>query len=80
MAFFKDNTLKDNTQSVAKRLLWVQRLVWILIYGGLLTFILGHFVAETDVALARTLGVAGMIAFAIGVVLIYVRSRMPDND
>ena len=54
----------------------IQLWIWVLIYGGLLTFILGHFVSRTDVALARVLGVAGMIAVVVGVVLIFVRAKM----
>ncbi len=61
------------TEAAIKR---IQVWVWVLIYGGLLTFILGHFVSRTDVALARVLGVVGMVAVVVGVVLIFVRARM----
>ena len=54
----------------------IQVWVWVLIYGGLLTFILGHFVSRTDVATARVLGVIGLVAVVTGVVLIFVRARM----
>ena len=54
----------------------IQVWVWVLIYGGLLTFILGHFVSRTDVATARLLGVIGMAAVGVGVVLIFVRARL----
>lgn len=54
----------------------IQVWAWVLIYGGLLTFILGHFVSRTDVTMARVLGVVGMVAVVVGIVLIFVRARM----
>ena len=75
MAFFKEDNSIHN-----KRLKRVENLVWVLIYGGLLVFITGHFVAAEDVALARTMGLIGMVAVAAGVVLIFVRSRMRGKD
>lgn len=60
-------------------LLWVQRLVWIYIYGGLLSIVLGVFVARSDMALARSMQVAGAFFVLIGVVLIYVRSRLKET-
>ncbi len=56
----------------------IQVWVWVLIYGGLLTFILGHFVSRTDVDTARWLGIVGMLAVAVGVALIFVRARMKE--
>ncbi len=60
-------------------LLWVQRLVWICIYGGLLSLVVGTFLARTDEAMAWTLRVAGGAVAAVGVVLIYVRSRLKES-
>lgn len=74
MAFFKNY---DGTTNA--KLIRIERLVWVLIYGGLLSFVVGHFVAETDESLARVMGIAGMIAVAAGVALIYVRSRMHEG-
>jgi undecaprenyl pyrophosphate phosphatase UppP len=62
-----------------KTLVWVQRLVWIYIYGGLLSVVLGIFLARTDMALARTIQVVGGAFVVIGVVLIYVRSRLKET-
>lgn len=60
-------------------LMWVQRLVWIYIYGGLLSIVLGVFVARSDTALARLMQGAGAFFVLIGVVLIYVRSRLKET-
>jgi hypothetical protein len=54
----------------------VEALVWVLIYGGLLLLCLGIFTARLDARLGWLLGVAGGAIAAVGVVLIYVRSRM----
>ena len=62
-----------------KTLMWVQRLVWIYIYGGLLAVVLGIFLARTDMALARAIQGVGAVFVVIGVVLIYVRSRLKET-
>jgi predicted membrane channel-forming protein YqfA (hemolysin III family) len=57
----------------------LQKVVWILIYGGLLTLVLGLFTQRTDEAVGWTLLVIGGVLAAFGVVLIWVRSRLkPD--
>jgi hypothetical protein len=60
----------------AKTLMWIQRLVWIYIYGGLLSIVLSLFVSRTDEATATGMQVVGGIFVALGVVLILVRSRL----
>jgi hypothetical protein len=52
-------------------------LVWVLIYGGLLTLSLAVFVGGTSPLLGWGLGVAGALATVAGVVLVWVRSRKP---
>jgi hypothetical protein len=61
----------------------VQTAVWVLIYGGLLTLITGYTLGQTDKSSAgmgwttsNTLMLLGGLATALGVLLIYVRSRM----
>jgi O-antigen/teichoic acid export membrane protein len=54
----------------------VEKLVWILIYGGLLVLSLSFFVARGDAAVGWVLGVIGAAAALAGVVLIWWRSRM----
>jgi VIT1/CCC1 family predicted Fe2+/Mn2+ transporter len=57
----------------------LQTLIWVLIYGGLLTLVLGIATARSDGAVGWTLGVVGGLAAAAGVVLIAVRARFkPD--
>ena len=61
----------------------VEALVWILIYGGLLALGLGTFVLRQSAGegqvIAAVLFVVGAIAVLAGVVLVVVRSRMPDS-
>lgn len=75
MAFFKKYNGSTNI-----KLIRIERLVWVLIYGGLLSFVIGHFMVETDEALAQGMGIAGLIAVVAGAVLIYVRSRLREGD
>ena len=61
------------TPSTLQRL---QTLIWVLIYGGLLTLVLGIATARIDNALGVVLMVVGGVAAAAGVVLIVVRARL----
>jgi hypothetical protein len=61
----------------------VQTAVWVLIYGGLLTLITGYALglsyksgAGAGWTTANTLTLLGGLATALGVLLIYIRSRM----
>ena len=56
----------------------VEKLTWILIYGGLLVLCLGLFVQRQHDPIGWTMVVAGGVAAAAGVVLIWVRSRMKE--
>ena len=58
----------------------LQKLIWVLIYGGLLTLVLGLSVQRTDASLGLTLVLAGGAVAAVGALLIYVRSRMKPNE
>ena len=55
---------------------WIEHLTWVLIYGGLLVLILGIAVGRGNEAVGWGLAVPGAVAAAVGVALIYVRSRM----
>jgi steroid 5-alpha reductase family enzyme len=61
---------------------WLDRLTWILLYGGLLTFVLGLAVRAGAEApgVATCLMTAGLVAAVVGVVLIVVRSRLKPPD
>ncbi len=55
--------------------------VWVLIYGGLLVLALGIAVQQRgDAALGWTLALAGGMVAAVGVLLIWVRSRRKDES
>jgi hypothetical protein len=61
-----------------KSLQWIERLVWVFIYGGLLAASLGLFVLKGgDELLGWLLIGKGLTAAAGGVVLIVLRSRWP---
>ena len=57
----------------------LENTIWILLYGGLLTLILGLFTQRADDELGLTMVVWGGVAAAFGAVLIYVRSRVRAN-
>lgn len=72
MAFFKPSADPVSNKNV-KRL---QSLIWVLIYGGLLTLVLGLSMERLDDAIGWSMVVAGGVIAAIGFALIYVRSRI----
>lgn len=57
----------------------LHKLIWVLIYGGLLALVLGIATARTDDALGWTLIVGGGVLAAVGVVLILVRARLKTD-
>jgi hypothetical protein len=54
-------------------------LIWVLIYGGLLSVGLGLSVARSDDALGWTIISGGGFTAAVGVLLVFVRARMKDD-
>ncbi len=54
----------------------LETLVWVLIYGGLLTLSLGVFVQQLHDPIGWTLTIVGAVAAVAGAVLVWVRSRM----
>lgn len=76
MGFFKESGSTTSSKLIAR----LQQLIWILIYGGLLTLVLGLSVQRMDDALGWSMVVAGSVVAAIGFVLIYVRSRLTSSD
>ena len=64
----------------AQKLQRLHKIIWGLIYGGLLVLVLGIATARTDDAIGWTLIVVGGMVAAAGVVLIGVRARLtPDT-
>ena len=61
----------------------LHKLIWVLIYGGLLTLVLGLATGRSDAALGWSLalggGLGGGLAAAVGVVLIAVRARLKTD-
>ena len=54
----------------------LHKIIGALIYGGLLTLVLGIATARTDAATGWVLMVGGGVVAAVGVVLIAVRARL----
>ena len=54
----------------------LHKIIWALIFGGLLTSILGIFVGKTDDAIGWMMVAAGIVLVVIGAILIYVRSTL----
>lgn len=54
----------------------LQQLIWVFIYGGLLTLVLGLSVQRNDASLGFTIALSGGGLALLGAVLIYVRSRL----
>jgi len=57
----------------------LEKWIWILIFGGLFAVIIGIAIGRAEEALGWLLAVPGVALVAVGVVLIYVRSRLPDG-
>ena len=74
MAFFK-----QSGETPPKTLARIHTAAWALIYSGLLSLITGYTAAQSDTDLGLKICVAGSLATAVGVLLIYLRSRMPDK-
>jgi hypothetical protein len=53
----------------------VDVIIWICIYGGLLSVVGAFAIADAQPAFAPWLGAVGSLATAVGIVLIYIRSR-----
>lgn len=72
MGFFKPSSHTASDKAVAR----LQALIWVLIYAGLLTLVLGLSVQRMDADTGWLLVAGGALVAAVGVVLIYVRSRI----
>jgi vacuolar-type H+-ATPase subunit I/STV1 len=58
----------------------VEKWIWMLIYAGMLLFALGLAVQRSDTLLGWGMATAGGAMTVIGIVLIWVRSRMKDTQ
>jgi len=75
MPFFNIN----GSGTSSKRLVRIERAVWALIYGGLLSIVLGLFIDQSGAQDASLFYQIGGLAVGAGVVLIYVRSRLHEE-
>jgi hypothetical protein len=57
----------------------LEKWIWILIYGGLFMLILGIATGRTNEGLGWSMAVPGVAIAIVGVVLIYIRSRLKDS-
>jgi Flp pilus assembly protein protease CpaA len=69
MSFFNKYNGTSNT-----RLLRMERVIWVLIYGGLLTLVLAWFTENTQATTATGLYAVGGVALVIGLAVFYLRS------
>lgn len=60
----------------SKTLKRLQTLIWILVYAGLLTLVLGLSTRRQDGALGALLMAGGGAVAALGFLLIFVRARL----
>jgi hypothetical protein len=74
MSFFKKYNGTTNV-----RLARLETLIWTLVYGGLLTLIVGAFMNRGESGSGSAVMVAGVMLALVGVVLIYVRSRLREE-
>ncbi|HEY9237932.1 MAG TPA: hypothetical protein VIP10_03745 [Burkholderiaceae bacterium] len=57
----------------------LQKWSWILIYVGIVLLALGLAVQRSDLALGWGIAAPGIAMIVIGIVMIWVRSRMKDT-
>jgi len=74
MAFFKKYNGTTNV-----RLLRMERWIWILIYGGLLSIVLSTFVDKIQGPGAPAFLLGGAAAVVAGVVMVVLRSRLHEE-
>ena len=74
MGFYKPGANHTANPKMAR----LHKIIWALIFGGLLSVILGIFVSETDDAVGWMMIIGGALLTVAGAVLVYVRSTMPD--
>ncbi len=75
MGFYKPGANHPTDPRMAR----LHKTIWTLIFGGLLTLILGIFVGKTDDAIGWVMIAVGGLMTVAGAVLIYVRSTMTTD-
>jgi hypothetical protein len=74
MAFFKKYSGTTNV-----RLVRMERLIWTLIYAGLLSMVLAYFTEQTQGVPAHGLLTFGVLAVVLGVLMVWIRSRLRED-
>lgn len=59
-----------------RTILWIERLTWVYIFGGLLLAVLGIATLRQETTTGWVLMAIGVVLTVVGVVLIGVRSRI----
>ena len=75
MGFYKPGANHPTDPRTAR----LHKIIWALIFGGLLTVILGIFVGKADEAIGWMMIAAGSVMTVVGAVLIYLRSTMTSD-
>lgn len=57
----------------------LEKWIWIAIYAGIFLVVLGIATGRIDEAIGWVLAVPGAVLMVAGIVLIYVRSRLPEK-
>ena len=57
----------------------LEALIWALIYGGLIVAVVGIALERNGAGYGRGIVAAGALAVAAGIVLVWVRSRLPES-
>ena len=76
MGFYKPGANHSADPKMAR----LHKIIWSLIFGGLLTVILGIFVGKTDDDIGWLMIAGGVVLTAAGAVLIVVRARLPPGS
>ena len=76
MGFYKPGANHPTDPRMAR----LHKIIWTLIFGGLLTIVLGIFVGKMDDAIGWVMIAAGSTLTVVGAILIYVRSTMTSDS
>ncbi len=74
MGFYKPGANHTSDPKMAR----LHKVIWALIFGGLLMGIVGIFVADADRLIGGVMVASGAVLTLAGAVLIYVRSTLPE--
>ena len=76
MSYFERSSRPASNRLVQR----IERLTWMLIYGGLLALILGWWVIPSDDDTGYILLAGGGLVAVVGFLLIYVRSKIKADS